>query len=80
MTGGLAEVPSLRPASFPQPADIWNALPAPMLLLAPDGRVALANSAAETFLNVSQPQLVERGWEWLFPEDSPVRSLVQESR
>lgn len=67
-------------ASFPQPTDIWNALPAPILLLAPDNRVALANSAAEIFLNMSQPQLIEKGWEGLFPEDSPVRSLVQESR
>ncbi len=65
---------------LPQPTDIWNALPAPILLLKPDGHVALANSAAEIFLNVSQPLLVEKGWEGLFPEDSPVRALVEESR
>jgi two-component system nitrogen regulation sensor histidine kinase GlnL len=69
-----------RAASLPHPTDIWNALPAPMLLLAPDSRVALANSAAETFLNLSQGQLVERGWESLFPDDSPVRALVTEAR
>lgn len=80
MTTGLAEALDARGGAFPQPADIWNALPAPILLLTPDGGVAIANSAAEIFLNVSQPQLVEKGWEWLFPEDSPVRSLVQESR
>ncbi|MCG2840046.1 ATP-binding protein [Sandaracinobacter sp. RS1-74] len=51
-----------------------------MLLLAPEGRVALANSASETFLNVSQPVLVEKGWEGLFPDDSPLRSLVAEAR
>jgi two-component system nitrogen regulation sensor histidine kinase GlnL len=69
-----------RVAHLPHPTDIWNALPAPMLLLDPDGHVALANSAAETFLNMSQPQLIDRGWEQLFPEDSPVRTLVDEAR
>ena len=75
-------VPSVRArtALLPHPTDIWNALPAPMLLLAPDGRVALANSASETFLNLSQSVLIEKGWEWLFPEDSPVRSLIAEAR
>lgn len=69
-----------RPAVLPHPTDIWNALPAPMLLLDPGGRVALANSAAEAFLNQSQAQLIERGWEALFPEDSPVRMMVDEAR
>jgi two-component system nitrogen regulation sensor histidine kinase GlnL len=69
-----------RPAQLPHPTDIWNALPAPMLLLGPDGPVALANSAAEAFLNISQHQLIEKGWETLFPEDSPVRALVDEAR
>jgi two-component system nitrogen regulation sensor histidine kinase GlnL len=69
-----------RVAHLPHPTDIWNALPAPMLLLDPAGRVALANSAAEAFLNMSQPQLIERGWEGQFPEDSPVRDLVAEAR
>jgi two-component system nitrogen regulation sensor histidine kinase GlnL len=65
---------------LPPPADIWNALPAPTLLLAPDGAVALANAAAETFLNSAQSQLAERGWESLFPPDSPLLSLVSSAR
>jgi two-component system nitrogen regulation sensor histidine kinase GlnL len=69
-----------RPALLPHPTDIWNALPAPLLLLDPGGQVALANSAAEAFLNQSQSQLIERGWEHLFPEDSPVRALVADAR
>jgi two-component system nitrogen regulation sensor histidine kinase GlnL len=69
-----------RAAALPHPTDIWNALPAPMLLLGPDGRVELANSAAETFLNVSQTLMMEKGWAQLFPEDSPVRALVDEAR
>jgi two-component system nitrogen regulation sensor histidine kinase GlnL len=51
-----------------------------MLLLEPDGRVALANSAAEAFLNMSQSLLMEKGWEQQFPADSPVRALVTEAR
>lgn len=77
--GGLATLRP-RPATLPHPTSIWNALPAPILLLRPDDSVALANSAAEAFLNYSQSWLMERGWTELFPEDSPVRSLVRQSR
>lgn len=69
-----------RAASLPNPTDIWNALPAPILLLGPDDAVAIANSAAETFFNVSQALLIGKGWAHLFPDDSPVRSLVAEAR
>ncbi len=75
-----AAAPRPRAALLPHPTDIWNALPAPMLLLAPDTGVALVNSAGEAFLNMSQAQLIERGWEGQFPEDSPVRTLVAEAR
>jgi two-component system nitrogen regulation sensor histidine kinase GlnL len=77
-----AAPPVIRPraALLPHPTDIWNALPTPLLLLEPGGRVALANAAAETFLNHSQAQLLERGWEGLFPEDSPVHGLVAQAR
>lgn len=51
-----------------------------MLLLEPDGRVALANSAAEAFLNMSQALLMDKGWEQQFPPDSPVRALAAEAR
>ena len=59
--------------SEPPWGDVWNALPLPALLLDPEGRLARANTAAETFLNASQSQLAERGWDALFPPDSPVR-------
>ena len=72
--------PRPRAALLPHPTDIWNALPAPMLLLSPDGRVAIANVACETFLNISQAQLIERGWEILFPDHSPLHSVVGEAR
>ncbi len=69
-----------RPATLPHPTSIWNALPAPILLLRPNNSVALANSAAEAFLNHSQSSLMERGWEELFAHDSPVCGLVAEAR
>jgi two-component system nitrogen regulation sensor histidine kinase GlnL len=68
------------PGGLPVPIDVVNALPAPLLLLNPEGGVALANAAAELFLNVSQEQLMERGWESLFPDDSPVIDLIHDSR
>lgn len=80
MNTPVVKPPRPRPAPLPHPTDIWNALPAPLLLLDPGGHVALVNSAAETFLNMSQPLLREKGWEGLFPDDSPVRSLVEEAR
>lgn len=80
MTDGAAGPARPRAALLPPPTDIWNALPSPMLLLGPDDRVALANSAAETFLNMSQTLMMEKGWAQLFPDDSPVRALVDEAR
>jgi two-component system nitrogen regulation sensor histidine kinase GlnL len=80
MAATRASHPQRASRLLPSPTDIWNALPAPTLLLAPDGRVALANAAAETFLNASHTQLSERGWEGLFPSDSPLHSLVEAAR
>jgi two-component system nitrogen regulation sensor histidine kinase GlnL len=77
----VATLEAERPAlALPAAADLWNALPTPTLVIAPDGRVALANAACETFLNASQPMLAERGWAGLFPADSPVRALVEGAR
>jgi two-component system nitrogen regulation sensor histidine kinase GlnL len=65
---------------LPAPADLWNALPMPTMLLGPDGRVHLANTSCEAFLNCSAAVLAERGWEHLVPEDSMLRALVAEAR
>ncbi len=72
-----AALPETRDAPTPPGmADLWAALPVPALLLGAKGQVARANPAAELFFNQSEAALVERGWEGLFPEDSPVRSLL----
>ena len=67
-------------AIAPEPTDIWNALPTPTLLLGPGGQVALANAAAEVFLNVSQGTLADRGLAGVLPPDSPVMGLMEEAR
>ena len=45
-------------ASFSGSADaIINALPLPVVVVAPDGRIADANAAAESFFEISAPLL-----------------------
>jgi len=70
----------VQEAVLPPPAELWNALPMPTLLLSPEGRVALANAACEAFLNCSFETLAERGWEHLFPEDGNLPALIGEAR
>lgn len=74
--------PSKAPAVAEAPGllDIWNALPTPTVVLAPDERIMFANTAAEIFFNTSQASLRERGWDILLPVDSPVRALLHEAR
>ncbi|MFN7176308.1 MAG: two-component system sensor histidine kinase NtrB [Thermaurantiacus sp.] len=74
----LAEV--LPRHRIPPPAELWNALPAPSLLLAPDGRVVLANSACEAFINASFALLAERGLDHVLSPDSVLRDFVEEAR
>jgi two-component system nitrogen regulation sensor histidine kinase GlnL len=45
-----------------------------------DGRVSIANAAAEIFLNTSQAVLREKGWAGLLPPDSPILALLGEAR
>lgn len=65
---------------MPASLDIVHAIPSPLLVLDRDGRVRLANVAAEVFFNMSQAQIRERGWERVFAEDSPIIGLVWDSR
>lgn len=69
-----------RAPAAPEPADLINALPTPMLVLGPDDRIVQANAAAELFLNTSQTALAERGWSGLLPADSPLIALIEDAR
>jgi two-component system nitrogen regulation sensor histidine kinase GlnL len=73
---------SAKPAqnTVPHTLDLINALPSPMLVLAPDDRIAMANAAAETFFNTSQAALADRGWHGLLPPDSPLIALIVDAR
>jgi two-component system nitrogen regulation sensor histidine kinase GlnL len=62
------------------PAELLAGLAVPAVLVAPDGRLSLANIAAETFLNASQQALAERGWSAAFGPNNAVDALVRRAR
>jgi len=70
----------VKPATEPPPLDLVAALPIPVLLLAPDGALVVANGAAETLLNASQSTLRERGWASGLAAGSILVTLVADAR
>ncbi|MBC7504467.1 MAG: two-component sensor histidine kinase [Sandarakinorhabdus sp.] len=62
------------------PTELLAGLAVPAVLVAPDGRLSMANIAAETFLNASQQALAERGWSAAFGHHSAVEALVRRAR
>jgi two-component system nitrogen regulation sensor histidine kinase GlnL len=68
-------------ASFSGSADaIINALPLPVVVIAPDGRIADANAAAESFFEISAPLLQRHLLRDIVPFGSPLLSLVEQVR
>ena len=67
----------------PVPADseaILNALPNPVLLVAPDGRIMDANIAAESFFEISTQFLRRQSLRELVPFGSPLLALIDQVR
>ena len=67
----------------PAPADseaILNALPNPVLLVAPDGRIIDANIAAESFFEISAQFLRRQSLKELVPFGSPLLALIDQVR
>ena len=65
------------------PADseaILNALPNPVLLVAPDGRIVDANIAAESFFEISTQFLRRQSLKELVPFGSPLLALIDQVR
>jgi two-component system nitrogen regulation sensor histidine kinase GlnL len=63
------------------PADaVLNALPLPVITVAPDGKIADANVAAEAFFEVSVPLLRRHMLRDLVPFGSPLLALVDQVR
>src|SRR6202161_3239894 len=67
----------------PAPSDseaILNALPNPVLLIAPDDRIVDANMAAESFLEISTQFLRRQSLKELVPFGSPLLALIDQVR
>ena len=67
----------------PVPSDaeaILNALPNPVLLIAPDGRIVDANIAAESFFEISTQFLQRQSLKELVPFGSPLLALIDQVR
>src|ERR1700683_4310907 len=67
----------------PVPTDgeaILNALPNPVLLIAPDGRIIDANVAAESFFEISTQFLQRQSLKELVPFGSPLLALIDQVR
>ena len=73
-------VAKAKPAVELPPLDLLAALPIPVLVLDPNGELAVANAAAEAFLNASQSSLRERGWATGLVAESPITALVADAR
>src|ERR1700678_921161 len=67
----------------PPPSDgeaILNALPNPVLLVAPDGKIVDANMAAESFFEISTQFLQRQSLKELVPFGSPLLALIEQVR
>jgi len=71
---------SLAPRFAHGPEAVVNALPLPVVVIAPDGKIIDANSAAEAFFEVSVPLLKRHQLRELVPFGSPLLSLVDQVR
>src|ERR1700712_998764 len=68
-----------RPAPSQSEA-ILNALPNPVLLVAPDGKIVDANMAAESFFEISAQFLQRQSLKELVPFGSPLLALIDQVR
>src|SRR5258708_13472046 len=59
---------------------VLNALPHPVLMIAPDGKIAEANVAAEAFFEVSMLLLRRHQLRDLVPFGSPLLALIDQVR
>src|SRR5476649_1147065 len=67
----------------PMPSDgeaILNALPNPVLLIGPDGKIVDANMAAESFFEISTQFLQRQSLKELVPFGSPLLALIDQVR
>jgi two-component system nitrogen regulation sensor histidine kinase GlnL len=77
---GVLSVVGREAARQPDHAALLSALPVPVVLLDVESRVRYANHAAEQFLGLSLPQLIQHGLADLVAADSPVFRLIEQVR
>jgi two-component system, NtrC family, nitrogen regulation sensor histidine kinase GlnL len=81
---GLAEgeaMSAAEPLVMVSAADaVLNALPHPVIVVAPDGKVVDANAAAEAFFEFSVPLLRRQSLRDLVPFGSPLLTLIEQVR
>jgi len=69
------------PSAAPTPSEaILNALPHPVIVVAPDGKIAEANAAAESFFEISVPLLRRNALQDVVPFGSPLLALIEQVR
>jgi two-component system nitrogen regulation sensor histidine kinase GlnL len=73
--------PQTMPLHIPGTSDaVLDALPHPILMICPDGAIASANAAAESFFEASLPLLRRHKLRELVPFGSPLLALVEQVR
>jgi two-component system, NtrC family, nitrogen regulation sensor histidine kinase GlnL len=72
--------PRKSPPHAGAPEAVLNALPHPVIVIAPDGRIADANVAAETFFESSVLVLRRHALRDVVPFGSPLLSLIEQVR
>jgi two-component system nitrogen regulation sensor histidine kinase GlnL len=78
---GMSAMESMSAAGKANSAEaILNALPHPVIVVGPDGKIAEANSAAESFFEVSAPLLRRNALRDVVPFGSPLLALVEQVR
>ncbi len=76
----MSEGPTTSLLQRCDPAAVLNALPAPVLVVDRDDRIALVNPAAEQFFDSGASTLLGRPLSVLLPHDSTVTALVRQAR
>jgi len=78
--GGMSHAETLSSLATDTADTVLNALPHPILMVAPDGKIAEANVAAEAFFEVSMLLLRRHALRDLVPFGSPLLALVEQVR
>jgi two-component system nitrogen regulation sensor histidine kinase GlnL len=71
---------AVEPRALPDNQAIFNALPHPIFLVAPDGKIVDANNAAESFFDISTQFLKRQALKELVPFGSPLLALIDQVR